>query len=287
MAKLALVLIFAGLGFKIAAVPFHFYAPDVYQGTTHANAALLSVVPKAAGLVALVRIVRAGHAGHGAPTPGGSAWCWPSLTMTFGNVLALWQDNLRRLLAYSSIAHAGYMLIGLAVGLATAGTAARPLGRRRRRCCSTCASTRWPRSARSPCWTTWAATAAVDAVDELAGLGRTRPLAAAVLAVFMFSLAGIPPLAGFWGKLAVFGSALNVEPAAGEPGGLRVVVRRPGGRRRAERGRGGGLLPADRGRDVLPHAAGHAQARGRPRRLAGRRGLRAAGRRLWACIPAR
>ena len=121
---MALVLIFAGLSFRVTAVPFHFYAPDVYQGTIHANAALLSVLPKAAGLLVLVRLVLLAMPGM-APTPGGSPWRWRSLTMTVGNVLALWQDNLRRLLAYSSIANAGYMLIGLAVGLATP---ARPPG---------------------------------------------------------------------------------------------------------------------------------------------------------------
>lgn len=208
-AKLALALIFAGLCFKIAAVPFHFYAPDVYQGTTHPNAALLSVVPKAAGLVAMVRILVVAM-------PGMEPYSWrvvlvvSMLTMTLGNVLALWQDNLRRLLAYSSIAHAGYMLIGLAVALATgnapgdwngvtamgfylatyaaatlgAFAVLEHLGRPERR---------------------------IDGVEELAGLGRTRPLAAALLDVFMFSLAGVPPLAGFWGKLLLFGSALSVD----------------------------------------------------------------------------
>ena len=135
--------------------------------------------------------------------------------MTLGNVLALWQDDLRRLLAYSSIAHAGYMLIGLAVGLAT-GNAPGP----------------W--NGVAALWFYLVAYAAatigafavlehlgrpdrrLDGVDELAGLGRTRPLAAALLAVFMFSLTGVPPLAGFWGKLLVFGSALNVGGAAGQ-----------------------------------------------------------------------
>jgi NADH-quinone oxidoreductase subunit N len=132
------------------------------------------------------------------------------LTMTVGNVMALWQENLRRLLAYSSVAHAGYMLIALAVGLvpvaaqgrwngvsallfylcvyavATVGTfAALEFLRHRDR--------------------------QIEAVEELAGLGRTRPLLALAIAVFMFSLAGIPPLAGFWGKLFVFGSALSVD----------------------------------------------------------------------------
>jgi NADH-quinone oxidoreductase subunit N len=132
------------------------------------------------------------------------------LTMTFGNVMALWQENVRRLLAYSSIAHAGYILIGVAVGLAPpaaqgkwdglsallfylcvyavatigAFAALEYLGRRDRQ---------------------------IEAVEELAGLGRTRPLLAVAMAVFMFSLAGIPPLAGFWGKLYVFGSAVGVD----------------------------------------------------------------------------
>lgn len=211
-ARLALALIFAGLCFKIAAVPFHFYAPDVYQGTTNPNAALLSVVPKAAGLVAMVRILVVAM-----PDVEPYVWCTvlvvSVLTMTLGNVLALWQDNLRRLLAYSSIAHAGYMLIGLAVALATrnapgqwngltalgfylAAYAAATLG--------VFAVLEYLGRPERP----------VDGVEELAGLGRTRPLAAALVAVFMFSLAGVPPLAGFWGKLLLFGSALSVEGGA-------------------------------------------------------------------------
>ena len=219
LSKLAFVLIFAGLCFKIAAVPFHFYAPDVYQGTTYPNAALLSVVPKAAGLAVMVRILVTAM-------PGLEPYSWRAalavslLTMTIGNVLALWQDDLRRLLAYSSIAHAGYMLIGLAAGLATnnapgywngvgalvfyfvsyaaatigAFALLEHLGRPERR---------------------------VDGVDELAGLARTRPMAAALLAVCLFSLAGVPPLAGFWGKLLLFGSALNVDMAADAAGSAR------------------------------------------------------------------
>jgi NADH-quinone oxidoreductase subunit N len=216
LAKLAGVLVFAGLGFKITAVPFHFYAPDVYQGTTNPNAALLSILPKMAGFVALVRIVALAVP---AADPYWFAWrialALAVLTMTFGNVLALWQDNVRRLMAYSSIAHSGYMLVALAVALApgshaagTGGLAALVLyllvyalatigvfavltwlGRRGEE---------------------------VDGVDELAGLGRTRPLVAALLAVFLFSLAGIPPLAGFWGKLAVFAGALGVRGQGGD-----------------------------------------------------------------------
>jgi NADH-quinone oxidoreductase subunit N len=216
LTKIALVLIFAGLGFRITAVPFHFYAPDVYQGSSHTNAALLSVIPKAAGMVVLVRLAVVAMPGT-EPFGWRVAMALSLVTMTLGNVVALWQGNLRRLLAYSSIAHAGYLLIGLSVALsgsnpipgwdgvgallfylcayalATIGAFAALvyLGRRDRQ---------------------------VDTVAELAGLARTRPLLATVLAVFMFSLAGIPPLAGFWGKLLIFGSALMVDagPTSGE-----------------------------------------------------------------------
>ena len=208
-ARLAMVLVFAGLCFKVAAVPFHFYAPDVYQGTTHANAALLSVVPKAAGFVVMARILVAAMPGM-EPYSWGVVLAVAVLTMTFGNVMALWQGDFRRLLAYSSIAQTGYMLLALAVGLAapdapgawngivalwfylatyaaaTIGAFATMeyLGRPERR---------------------------LDSVDDLAGLSRTRPAAAAVMGVCMFSLAGVPPLAGFWGKLLVFGGALSVD----------------------------------------------------------------------------
>jgi NADH-quinone oxidoreductase subunit N len=216
LAKLALALTFAGLCFRLAAVPFHFYAPDVYQGTTNSNAALLSVIPKAAGLAVLVRLVWAAMSNMG-PFAWQITMAVSILTMTLGNTMALWQDNPRRMMAYSSIAHAGYLLIGLAAALAmrndpspgpwygieamlfylcvyaiaTLGTFAvlELLGQPSRR---------------------------IESIDELAGLGRTRPAAAAMMAVFMFSLTGIPPLAGFWGKLQIFGSALCVFDGAGQ-----------------------------------------------------------------------
>jgi NADH-quinone oxidoreductase subunit N len=223
LASVAVVLVFAGLGFKIAAVPFHFYAPDVYQGTSHANAAVLSVVPKAAGLVALVRLLGV-TLGSVEAYPWQIAMALAMLTMTFGNVMALWQQNVRRLLAYSSIAHAGYMLIGLSAYLASKPTA----------------GARWDGVGSLLVYLlvyavatigTFAALACLgrgerqlDAVEELAGLawtaGPLRPLLAVSIGVFMFSLAGIPPLAGFWGKLAIFASALNVE---GVSAGARVA----------------------------------------------------------------
>lgn len=217
-AQLALVLVFAGLGFKIAAVPFHFYAPDVYQGTTHTNAGLLAVLPKIAGIAALIRI--ASIAMPGVEETGlRVTMILALLTMTLGNVVALWQDNVRRMLAYSSIAHAGYMLVGLAVdfaanksddptladvdgvgaslfyvavySLATAGSFAAfaYLGSRDKQ---------------------------IDTLDDLAGVGRKFPAVSLAVAVFMFSLTGLPPLAGFWGKFALFSGAVKVGLAGSE-----------------------------------------------------------------------
>lgn len=211
LASLALMTVFAGLCFRITAVPFHFYAPDVYQGNTHANSALLSVLPKAAGFVVMVRLMLM-------VVPFATPPLWVTVlvvavaTMTFGNVVALWQDNMRRMMAYSSIAQAGYMLLALAVGLVID------------RGYSTWNSL----SALAFYLTTYAiatigvfavlehlgrADRSVDGVDELAGLATTRPAAAGVLAVCLFSLVGIPPMAGFWGKLLVFGGALSVDAA--------------------------------------------------------------------------
>src|SRR5262249_13881743 len=102
----------------MAAVPFQFYAPDVYQGTTHANAAVLAVMPKVAGVAALARLASLLAGSHLMDIAWIIALALALATMTVGHVLRLWQDNLRRLLAYSSIAHAGYLLIGIAVGFA-------------------------------------------------------------------------------------------------------------------------------------------------------------------------
>jgi NADH-quinone oxidoreductase subunit N len=215
-AKLAMAMIFGGLCFRITAAPFQFYAPDVYQGTTHSNAALLSVVPKAAGFVVMLRLLVVAMPGM-APHSWLVVLATAALTMTFGNVMALWQDNLRRLLAYSSIAQAGYMLVALAVALAVGPGAGA-----------------WDGVSAIAFYLTTYAVATIgafavlehlgrpdrslDGQDELAGLGATRPAAAAMLAVCMFSLAGIPPLAGFWGKLLVFGGALSVDTLPGVAG---------------------------------------------------------------------
>jgi NADH-quinone oxidoreductase subunit N len=207
MLQVALVLVVAGLGFRIASVPFHFYAPDVFQGTTMPAAALLAVVPKIAGFVALLRLVWsvmlesqlapdfASLGTYGAAVLAGLAL----LTMTVGNVLALLQTSIRRLLAYSSVAHAGYMLVGLAVpgaNLVPNGAQAvlfyllvysiMTLG------------------AFGVLLMIKKQNRSIDLVSDVDGLGSTHPFAAVLLAVFMFGLTGLPPTAGFWGKFNLF-----------------------------------------------------------------------------------
>ncbi len=207
-AAFGLALAIAGLGFKIAAAPFHFYAPDVYQGTSNRNAALLAVAPKIAGMAILVRLIIVGLSGI-------HEYAWQvalvlaALTMTVGNVCALWQTNVRRLMAYSSIAHAGYMLIGISVSAAMAGQPL-PYG-------GAAATTFYLAVYVAASIGFFAVLSdlgegqrAVNSLDQLAGLSSTRPGHAAAIAVFMFSLAGIPPLAGFWGKLTLFMSAISV-----------------------------------------------------------------------------
>jgi NADH-quinone oxidoreductase subunit N len=202
--QIAFALLVAGLCFRIAAVPFHFYAPDVFQGTTAANASMLSVVPKVVGFVALMRIIpltgETESWAHWIPDFYGK-WLLAVLataTMLTGNLLALRQRNLYRLMAYSSIAHAGYMLVGLVTGdtvpvggrqavlfyLATYGLMTIGVF-----ALVSCASNR-----DEPLTTT----------AELRGLSRRQPLVALLLTICLFSLTGLPPTAGFLGKLNLF-----------------------------------------------------------------------------------
>jgi NADH-quinone oxidoreductase subunit N len=208
MLPLAFALLLAGLCFRITAVPFHFYAPDVFQGTTASNAALLSYVPKVIGFVALLRLLPATGAAQGLTgwVPQESArWLLAVLavvTMSWGNLMALRQKHLYRLMAYSSVAHAGYMLVGLAVGdvepaggtdallfylaaygLMTIGVFAM---------LSTVALPDEPRP--RPLGTD----------DDLRGLSGAHPAVAVLLAICLFSLTGLPPTAGFLGKLNLF-----------------------------------------------------------------------------------
>lgn len=215
LALVALVMVVAGLGFKITAVPFHFYAPDVYEGTSLTSAALLAFVPKVAGFVSFFRLLDFILPQRG-PTPGLALgaqatilfWILATMTMTVGNILALLQDNLKRLLAYSSVAHAGYMLIGLAVAPKLAGQdvvggveailfylvsyGAMTIG--------AFAVLAYLSTPEHP----------VDTVDDLAGISRSHPGIALLMALFLFSLIGMPMTAGFLGKFFLFFGALAV-----------------------------------------------------------------------------
>jgi NADH-quinone oxidoreductase subunit N len=215
----ALIMVVAGLGFRITAVPFHFYAPDVYQGTSPGAAALLAFIPKVAGFVALLRvlgfIVPEGVAVGAAPGMALSRqvpvllWFLAVITMTLGNVLGLLQENLRRLMAYSSVANAGYMLIALASApYLQSGDAANG---------AIVALLYYLVAYGAMTVGVFVVLAMLDrpdrpveTIDDLAGLSHTHPGVALMLTVLLFSLIGIPFTAGFTGKLMIFFGALAV-----------------------------------------------------------------------------
>lgn len=220
VALLATIMVVAGLGFRITAVPFHFYAPDVYQGTTNPSAALLALIPKVVGFAALIRLLgfAPGLSLQGLPT--GRAlgeqvpmllWIMAAVTMSLGNILALLQDNLRRLFAYSSVAHGGYMLVGLAVVPYLANAPGEYVGGIEAvlfylvsygaMTVGTFAVLHYLNTPERP----------VESVDDLAGLGRTHPGLALLLALFLFSLIGMPLTAGFAGKFLIFFDALGLS----------------------------------------------------------------------------
>jgi NADH-quinone oxidoreductase subunit N len=211
---IGLGLVGAGLAFKIAAVPFHLWTPDVYEGAPTPVTAFMAAGVKTAAFAVLVRVLLSvwGGAAEGAVRFGGVIAVLAVLTMLFGNLLAVPQRSVKRMLAYSSIAHAGYLL----VGVVSAGAA----GARE----SALSSVLFYLAAYTA--TVIGAFAVVGAVERaevrsepadawdlsrLAGLARRRPGLAFVMAVFMLSLAGIPPTAGFVGKFLIFKAALNAQ----------------------------------------------------------------------------
>ena len=224
---IGLLLAFAGVAFKIAAAPFHVYAADVYQGAAAPVTGLLGFFPKVAGFVALIKLLFLMQPSDlltaGWNMPGAAfvfLWVVAAATMTLGNVLGLMQTNVKRMLAYSSIAHSGYMLVALLAGPVASGGPLRDglsamlfyivvygimnLG-------------------------AFAVLALIQArgrpaeeLDDLAGLGRREPLAALALAICVFSLMGLPPTAGFFAKVYVFSAAIS-NGAAGWHG-LSLIV---------------------------------------------------------------
>lgn len=230
---IAVVMVVAGLGFKITAVPFHFYAPDVYQGTATSVAALLAFVPKAAGFVALLRVLGFFYQLTPSPPDNPGAilelhaptvlfWILAAITMTVGNVLALLQDNLKRLLAYSSIAHAGYMLIGLAAAPGLSQAAGQPnIGGPGAILFYLVAYTAMTLGVFATLIYLSTPERPVETIDDVAGLGSSHPRVALLLALFLFSLIGIPLTAGFFGKFLLFFGALGLPADASAPKELR------------------------------------------------------------------
>ncbi len=208
---LSMIMIVAGFGFKISIVPFHFWTPDVYEGAPITITAYLSVASKAAGFAVLIRFIINTFF---VSTSGDGSWNlislidWQSLlvvlsiiTMTLGNFAALWQDNLKRMLAYSSIAHAGYILLGIAV-LSDQGLIAvliyfaiylfMNLG---------------------AFYVVMLIANNLDSenIDDYKGLGSSIPLLGVSLAIFLVSLTGLPPTAGFIAKLYLFIALLDAN----------------------------------------------------------------------------
>jgi NADH-quinone oxidoreductase subunit N len=211
----ALVFIMAGLGFRIAAVPFHFYAPDVYQGSPAILAALLAWVPKGLGFIAILRTLVAVIGGDGAGSPLSQkaamlAAILAAVTMTLGNTVALAQNNLKRLLAYSSIAHAGYLMIGVAVALRNGSSGGVTLGAESLLYYLVAYSV-MTLGAFAVIIALNSGDRPVETVDDMAGLAATHRPLALEMAVCLFSLAGIPPLAGFVGKFELFTSAWSAS----------------------------------------------------------------------------
>ncbi|HOA74280.1 MAG TPA: NADH-quinone oxidoreductase subunit N [Phycisphaerae bacterium] len=214
-ATLGLVLAFAGLAFKIAAVPLHVYAADVYQGAASPVTGLLGFFPKLAGFIAIIKLLwivqPAGAVTSGWNLPTAAfvfLWIVAAATMTVGNVLGLMQTNVKRMLAYSSIAHSGYMLVGVLVGPVTGGAALRD---------GVSAALFYIVVYGLMNLGAFAVLAIISSngrpaedLDDLAGLARRQPVAALAMALCVFSLMGLPPTAGFIGKVFIFSSALSV-----------------------------------------------------------------------------
>jgi NADH-quinone oxidoreductase subunit N len=191
-------LLLIGFGFKVAAFPFHSWVPDVYQGAPTPVTAFFSVAPKAAGFAALLRIFSFGFADMEILSQVFSVMA--ILTMTVGNILALRQDNIKRMLAYSSISHAGYILVALAVGGASSVSAA---------LFYLVAYSMFNLGAFAIVTLLESRSGMKADFSELAGLSRSNPYLAAILALFMFALTGFPPTAGFLGKFYIFSAAVE------------------------------------------------------------------------------
>lgn len=196
---LSMIFFAVAFSFKIAAVPFHMWAPDAYEGAPTSITAFMSVGPKAAGFAVLGRVFLTAF---GSVKVEWSVMLIPIaiLTMGVGNIIALSQTNIKRMLAYSSIAHAGYALLGIIAG--TGDGIASVLNYLLIYAFMNIGAFAIIIMLRSEGFKG-------DNISDFEGLGKSHPMASALMLIFMFSLTGIPPTAGFMGKFYVFMSAIN------------------------------------------------------------------------------
>jgi NADH-quinone oxidoreductase subunit N len=196
-----LLLVLVGFGFKISAFPFHFWAPDVYEGAPTPIAGFLSTASKAAGFVVLLRVLVSVFTPAASPQWMNYLAIISVLTMTIGNVLALAQKNIKRLLAYSSIAHAGYILIGV-VALSQLGMTSVVFY---------LIAYLVTNLAAFGIVMTFSQVVGSDEIIAYSGLSRRKPWLALAMLVAFLSLAGMPPLAGFVAKIFVFAAAVKTD----------------------------------------------------------------------------
>ena len=250
LALLGIVLVMAALAFRMTVVPFHFYAPDVYEGGPAGVVAMLAVLPKVAGFIALARLLGMVGTADALHLPFDSnsqfpllLWIIAILTMTFGNCLALLQDNVKRMLAYSSVAHGGYIIMGIVIASSLPDAPGQP---------KIDPTTHLTSAVAGPAiggidallvylvaygLMTLGAFAGilylstperpVEAINDLAGVGVSHPISAFAMAVSLFSLIGMPLTAGFIGKFMLFLGAFTAPtntPAMGNLYRILAVV---------------------------------------------------------------
>jgi NADH-quinone oxidoreductase subunit N len=202
--SIALMMILAGLAFKLALVPFHMWAPDVYEGSPTPVTAFLSVGSKAAGLAAIVRIFVGSFIAFATPVMAPRDWgstvaVVAAVTMIVGNIVAIRQTNIKRMLAYSSIAQAGYIMVGV-VAASNLGVSAISFY---------IFTYLFANMGAFAIVAIIAERTGSEQITDLAGFSKSSPVLAALMAVFILSLAGIPPLAGFLAKYYVFAAAVQ------------------------------------------------------------------------------
>lgn len=203
LAKVAMAFVLAGLAFRVTAVPFHFYAPDVFSGSTLSVSAMVATVPKIAGFLAFIRLLGGAQLNSGlVETAGILLMCLAITTMTAGNFMALAQSKVRRLLAYSSVAHSGYLLLGLAIALYQGGETSQVLS--------------YLSAYTVMTFGVFAALATLNSsgqsdpdLADLNGLRQHAPGLSIALSICLLSFIGVPLTAGFWAKFGIFQAAVN------------------------------------------------------------------------------